>query len=112
MDDEYIDETGSKPMPLGHIPQLAPAVELAMLIRIHCSVTEKLFSASKGRVQRGRYVDAVQQLEKELMDWKDRTPDYISTSLSCTPLMGTAFDVDAPPDKTPFWIANAGLFLM
>ena len=83
MDDEYIDETGSKPMPEGHIPELAPAVELAMLIRISCSVTEKRFSVSKGRGQRGRYVDAVLQLEKELMDWKDRAPDYISTSLFC-----------------------------
>lgn len=81
MDDEYIDETGSKPMPEGHIPQLAPAVELAMLIRISCSVTEKLFSVSKGRGQRGRYVDAVLALEKELMDWKDRAPDYISSGL-------------------------------
>ena len=112
MDDEYIDETGSKPMPEGHIPELAPAVELAMLIRISCSVTEKLFSVSKGRGQRGRYVDAVLQLEKELMDWKDRAPDYISTSLFCTLLTGTGFDVNARPDKTPFWIANAGLFLM
>jgi hypothetical protein len=80
MDDEYIDENGSKPMPEGHIPQLAPAIELAMLIRINCSATEKLFSVSKGRGQRSRYVDAVLQLEKELMDWKDRTPQYISIS--------------------------------
>jgi hypothetical protein len=26
--------------------------------------------------------------------------------------MSIEFDVNAPPDKTPFWIANAGLFLM
>jgi hypothetical protein len=80
MDDEYIDETGSKPMPEGHIPQLAPAIELAMLIRISCSATEKLFSVSKGRGERGRYVDAVLALERELMDWKDRAPNYISAS--------------------------------
>ena len=81
MDDEYIDETCSKPMPEGHIPQLAPAIELAMLIRISSSVTEKLFSVSKGRGQRSRYVDAVLALEKELMDWKDRAPSYISNSV-------------------------------
>ena len=68
-------------MPEGHIPQLAPAIELAMLIRIRCAVTEKLFSVSKCRGERGRYVDAVLALEKELMDWKDRAPSYISTSL-------------------------------
>jgi hypothetical protein len=79
MDDEYIDETGSRPMPEGHIPQLAPAVQLAMLIRISCSVTEKLFSVSKGRGQQGRYVDAVLALETELIDWKQRAPNYIST---------------------------------
>lgn len=79
MDDEYIDENGSKPMPEGHIPELAPAVELAILIRISCSVTEKLFSVSKGKGQRGQYVDVVLQLEKELIDWKDRAPPYIST---------------------------------
>jgi hypothetical protein len=80
MDDEYIDETGSRPMPEGQIPQLAPAIQLAMLVRISSSVTEKLFSVSKGRGQRGRYVDAVLALEKELMDWKDRLPGYISIS--------------------------------
>jgi hypothetical protein len=80
MDDEYIDETGSRPMPEGQIPQLAPAIQLAMLVRISSSVTEKLFSVSKGRGQRGRYVDAVLALEKELMDWKDRLPNYISIS--------------------------------
>jgi len=99
-------------MPEGHIPELAPAVELAMLIRINCSVTEKLFSVSKGRGQRGRYVDVVLQLERELMDWKDRAPDYISTYHRTTLLTYAAFDVHARPDKTPFWIANAGLFLM
>ena len=111
MDDDYIDETGSKPMPEGHIPQLAPAVQLAMLIRISCSVTEKLFSVSKGRGHRGRYVDAVLGLEKELQDWKDRAPSYISIrfKLLCSFL---DFEVTAPPDKSPFWIANAGLFLM
>lgn len=83
MDDEYIDENGSKPMPEGHIPELAPAVELAMLIRISCSVTEKLFSVSKGKGQRGQYVDVVLQLEKELIDWKDRAPPYISTLAPC-----------------------------
>lgn len=83
MDDEYIDENGSKPMPEGHIPELAPAVELARLIRINCSVTEKLFSVSKGKGQRGQYVDVVLQLEKELIDWKDRTPPYISTLAPC-----------------------------
>jgi len=84
MDDECIDETGSRPMPEGHIPQLAPAVELAMLIRISCSITEKLFSVSKGPGERGRYVDTVLALEKELIDWKDRAPPYIST---LTPLL-------------------------
>ena len=112
MDDDYIDEIGSKPMPEGHIPQLAPAVQLAMLIRINCSVTEKLFSVSKARGQRGRYVDAVLQLENELMEWKDRAPEYISTCHCGTPLTAIAFDFAAPPDTTPFWIANAGLFLM
>lgn len=77
MDDEYIDETGSKPMPEGQIPQLAPAIQLAILIRINSSVTEKLFSVFKGRGQRERYVAAVLALEKELMDWKDRLPAYI-----------------------------------
>jgi len=66
-------------MPVGHVPELAPAVQLAILIRINCSVTEKLFSVSMGKGQRGRYVDAVLQLEQELMVWKDRAPDYIST---------------------------------
>lgn len=66
-------------MPEGHIPELAPAVELAMLIRIRCSVTEKLFGACKGTGERGRYVDVVLALEKELIDWKDRAPSYIST---------------------------------
>lgn len=79
MDDECIDETGSRPRPEGHIPELAPAVELAMLIRISCSVTEKLFSVSKWTGERGRYVDVVLGLEKELIDWKQRAPPYIST---------------------------------
>jgi hypothetical protein len=79
MDDDYIDETGSRPMPEGHVPELAPAVELAMLIRISCSVTEKLFSVTKGPGERGRYVDVVLALEKELIHWKERAPPYIST---------------------------------
>ena len=77
MDDEYIDETGVKPMPEGQIPQLAPAVELAMLIRISCSAAEKLFAVSKGKSQRNRYSEAVLALEKELNDWKERAPPYI-----------------------------------
>jgi hypothetical protein len=79
MDDDYISENGSIPMPEGHIPQLAPAIELAMLIRISSSVSDKLFSVSRGRGQRSRYVDAVLALERELQDWKDRVPSYIST---------------------------------
>jgi hypothetical protein len=110
MDDEYIDETGSKPMPEGHIPQFAPAVELTMLIRISCSVTEKLFSVSKWRGQRGQYVDAVLELEKELLDWKNRAPDYISINLYLT-AHSIEFDITAPPVQSPFWIANAVLFL-
>lgn len=78
MDDEYIHETGVRPMPEGQIPQLAPAIELAMLIRISSSVTDKLFSVSKGRGQRSRYVDAVLKLERELQEWRDRAPPYIS----------------------------------
>jgi hypothetical protein len=85
MDDDYIDETGSRPMPEGHVPELAPAVELAMLIQISCSVTEKLFSVTKGLGERGRYVDVVVALEKELIDWKEQTPPYIS---SLTPFLG------------------------
>lgn len=78
MDDEYIDESGTRPMPEGQIPQLAPAIELAMLIRISSSVTDKLFSVSRGRGRRKRYVDAVLELEKELQEWRDRAPRYIS----------------------------------
>jgi hypothetical protein len=65
-------------MPEGQIPQFAPAIELSMLIRISCSVTDKLFSVSKGRGERNRYVDVVSSLEKELQEWKDRVPPYIS----------------------------------
>ena len=110
MDDEYIDETGTKPMPEGHIPQLAPAVELAMLIRISCSVTEKLFSVSRKKGQRSLYVDAVLGLEKELLDWKERAPDYISISLFLTS-HSVEFDINALPNQSPFWVANAVLFL-
>lgn len=78
MDDEYIDESGTRPMPEGQIPQLAPAIELAMLIRISSSVTDKLFSVSRGRGRRKRYVDAVLELENELQEWRDRAPRYIS----------------------------------
>ena len=101
-------------MPEGYIPKLAPAIELAMLIRISSNITEKLFSVSKGRGQRGRYVDAVLALEKELQDWKDRTPSYIGTLLRGSQCLTVSldFDVNAPPNKTPFWIASAGLFLM
>jgi len=111
MDDEYIDESGARPMPEGQIPQLAPAIELAMLIRISSSATDKLFSVSRGRGQRSRYVDAVLELEKELQNWRDRAPPYISKN-RCKALTNIDFDVTAAPEKSPFWIANAGLFLM
>lgn len=81
MDDEYIDETASRPMPEGHMPQLAPALQLAKLIQINSSITEKLFSVSRGRDHRARYVDAVLGLEKELQEWKDQAPNYISIFL-------------------------------
>jgi hypothetical protein len=80
MDDEYIDETGTKPMPEGYIPQLAPALHLAMLTRIKCSANEKLFSVARGRSHREQYVDAVLALEKELQEWKDRAPSYINSN--------------------------------
>ena len=113
MDDEYIDETGSRPMPEGHVPQLAPAVQLAMLIRIKWSATERLFSVSKERGHRGRYVDAVLALENELMEWKNRTPAYIRIlpSLSFS-IYIIGFDINAQPDANPLWVATAGLFLL
>jgi hypothetical protein len=112
MDDEYIDETSFRAMPEGHIPQLAPAIELAILIRISCSAAETLFRVSKGKSQRNRYAEAVLALEKELLDWKERVPPYICIDPFLIITDSAAFNLSSPPEKTPFWNSSGTLMML